>query len=327
MVDQYAAWRNALATNTPVPYEKGNPASGFYRVRARNKDRSIRFDAVAIWRDQDGVQCARTGPFPAPTHLDEIEELFVNCNSSPISDALYYQIADGGTWPDDVAPVEVADDLPPNERAEAELTAQREAMAAWFKEIGGKIADKTTADKAGNFADEFAKIEKKATADHKVEKEPFLEGGRIVDAKWKPIIERAKELKTWAKESTTPYLKAEKARIAAEEKARADAIAAAEREANRKRIEAQDAGLPPPPVVAPAQTFAPPPQTAKAGKVHLRSETVYVVEDPAAFLRWLSTQNNLPEDFLATLKTLGTRMMKAGLTPDGIVTRTEERAA
>ena len=134
-------------------------------------------------------------------------------------------------------------------------------------------------------------------------------------------------VKEWAKDSTTPYLKAEKARIAAEEKTRADAIAAAEREANRKRIEAQDAGLPPPPAVAPVQTFAPPPQTAKAGKVHLRSETVYMVEDPAAFIRWLSAQNNLPEDFLATLKTLGTRMMKAGLTPDGVVSKVEERAA
>ena len=65
MIDQYQKWREALATNSTVLYELGNPASGFYRVRARNKDRSIRHDAVAIWRDQDGIQCARTGPFSA----------------------------------------------------------------------------------------------------------------------------------------------------------------------------------------------------------------------------------------------------------------------
>jgi hypothetical protein len=61
--------------------------------------------------------------------------------------------------------------------------------------------------------------------------------------------------------------------------------------------------------------------------VHLRTETIYEVESPAEFLHWLAGQNNLPEDFLAALKTLGSRMAKAGIVPDGVVAKTVERAA
>ncbi len=316
--DPYRFWRAAIATGKPIETERGSPRAGYYRVN----DEAIAF----VSGELGDVYVWRSGTFPTPTQADAIDEMFGFAAPHPVKYEDFEFFTTSGRWPDQIAPVEVAADLSPHEKADAELTAQREAMAAWFKSIGGKITVKPDADKVGNFADEFAKIEKKATAEHKAEKEPFLEGGRIVDQKWKPIIERAKELKTWAKDSTTPYLKAEKARIDAEAKARADEIAKVAREAEEARRKAEATGAPPP-APAPAPVFAPPPEKAKASKVHLRSETVYEVTDPAAFLRWLSAQNSLPEDFLAMLKTLGTRMVKAGLAPDGVVTKIEERAA
>src|ERR1700677_112004 len=82
-VDQFEQWRIALATGKPVAYERGAPTAGYFKCRDRNADRSLRWDAVGIWRDGDTWYCQRTGR-RAPEHADEIEELFVNINSQPI---------------------------------------------------------------------------------------------------------------------------------------------------------------------------------------------------------------------------------------------------
>ena len=105
MTDQYHDWRNALATKGPVAFVAGKPCAGFYRVRDRNADRSIRWDAVAIWYDDNGARCKRTGPRLSPTHLDEIDALFASCNSAPIPYELYQHVAAGGAWPDAVEPI------------------------------------------------------------------------------------------------------------------------------------------------------------------------------------------------------------------------------
>lgn len=324
VVDQFEAWREALRTGKPVAYERGQPTAGYFKRRGRNDDRSVRFDAVAIWRDGAKWDCEVSAGY-APRTPDEIEEMFVGCNSSPITFELFESIMAGGAWPDEVAPVEIAADLPPHARADAELTAHREALAAWIKEIG-KVSTQEQADKAGNFAGLFDKIEKASDEARKAEKEPHLESGRAVDAKWQPVVKRAAELKAWAKKSTEAFLIAEKARIIADERAAVEARAKSDREAAEARRQAEATGAPPPAAPA-APEPPPPPQKAKAGKVHLRTEAIYEVVDRAAFLRWLASQNDLPDDFLAVLKTLGSRMVKSGANPEGVIVRTEERAA
>jgi hypothetical protein len=315
--DEWAYWRAAVGSRRGVETDPGNPRSGYYRL----KD-----EAIAFWREDGEVVCWRSGTkFPAPTEPDRIDELFGWCAPYPISFEDFTHFQQHGRWPDQLAPVEVADDLLPHERADAELTAQREAMAEWVKAIG-KIATQEHANKAGNFADAFAKIEKASDEARKAEKEPHLETGRAVDAKWQPIVKRASELKAWAKKSTEPFLLAERQRLIKQAADEANARIRAAREAEEAR-QAAEATEAPPPAVEPAPLPAAPPQKAKAGKVHLRTETTYEVENVAAFLRWLAAQNNLPEDFLASLKTLGTRMVKAGIAPDGVVVKSVERAA
>jgi len=329
MDDQFAHWREALDAGKPVEFVKGAPRAGYYRVRDRGQDRAIRWDAVAIWYDDDGLNCARTGR-PAPTHADEIEELFAQCNSSPISYDLYQSIANGGAWPDAVEPVAPsAPDLPPHQAIDAEMTALREQMAKWIAEIKA-VKTQEEADKAGNYAGEFAKLEKRAADAHKVEKAPHLEAGRLVDAAYKPVIERAGTLKAYAKKTAEAFLIAEKRRIDEENrkaKEEADRIA---REQERARIEAERAGAPPP--IAPEPPpFAPVPQKAKAGTsgraISIRTRTVHQITDVRALLAYVADMNDLPADFMATLQVMVNRMRAAGVTVPGVETKTVEEAA
>ena len=330
-IDQYAAWRHALKTNTPVPFEPGNPASGFYKVRDRNPDRSIRWDVVAVWRDDDGLQCSRTGPRPAPTHFDEIEALFAICNSTPITHELFQHIFGGGAWPDEVETpaVEAKPDAAPHEALEAELTALRDQASAWIEAIGA-VKTKDDADKAANYADAFAKLERRATELHKSEKAPHLEAGRAVDAAWKPLIDRAGECKAWSKKAAEAFLIAEKRRLAEEQRLRDVEAAKAAAEAERLRREAEAAGAPPPVVEAPA----PPPMAApkaKAGTsgraISVRSRTVHNITDRRAFLEYLAALNDHPRELLEVMQLLANRLRAAGVTVPGVETTTIEEVA
>jgi hypothetical protein len=327
--DQYHDWRTALATNSRVPFETGNPKAGFYRVRDRNTDRSIRWDAVAIWYDDDGIQCARTGPRSAPAGSDEIEALFAQCNADPISHEQYLHIADGGRWPDEIEPIAATTaDVSQHEAVDHELTALREQAKKWITAIGS-VKTKEDADKSANYADAFAKIEKRAGEMHKAEKAPHLEAGRTVDAVWKPIIERADECKTWAKKAAEAFLIAEKRRLDEEDRRRFEEAARIEKEAMRARVEAARIGAPPPVIEPPP--MAAPPAKAKAGTtgraISVRTRTVVEITDWRAFLTWLATQNDLPDDFRAAVEKHARRLIDAGMNPPGVATKTIEEVA
>ena len=314
--DEFQHWREAVAAGRGVETERGNPRSGYYR----NRD-----EAVAFWREGGELCCWRSGTFPAPTKPDAIDELFGWCARHPVAYETFAEFQSTGRWPDQLAPVEVAADLPPHERADAELTAHREAMAKWIAEIG-KIATQDQASKAGNFADAFAKLEKTSDEARKSEKEPHLEAGRAVDAKWQPIVKRAAELKAWAKKATEPFLIAEKARIAAEEAARREAAAKAARDAEEARRRAEAAGAPPPPVEpAPLPPLAP--AKAKAGKVHLRTVTKHEIVNMRSVLLFLADMNSHSADLTAAIQISVNRMRLAGVEVPGVETKNVEVAA
>lgn len=316
-IDEWSYWRAALAARRGVETERGNPRAGYYRL----KD-----EALAFWREDGQVICWRSGTkYPAPTKADAIDELFGWCAPHPISFEDFTHFQQHGRWPDQIEPVEVDASLPPHERADAELTAQREAMAAWIREIG-KVETQEHANKAGNFADAFAKLEAGATTAHKAEKAPHLEAGRLVDAAWKPVIARADELKRWAKKASEPFLLAERDRIRAEEKAAADARAKVEREATERRRQAEVSGAPPP-VEEPRPMPAPPPVKAKAGKVHLRSVTKHEIVDLRAVLSYLADFNDPPRELIDAVQLLVNRMRHAGVDVPGVQTKTFEVAA
>lgn len=317
--DEWKFWRDAVAAGRGVETERGNPRLGYYR----NRD-----EAVAFYRDEndgDKLVCWRSGNFPAPRHPDAIDELFGFCAPHPVNYEAFVEFQATGRWPDQIAPVEVDPNLPPHERMNAEIEAQRAAMTAWLEQAG-KIDTKDKADKLGNFAEEFAKIERRATTEHKAEKEPFLELGRVVDAAWKPVIARADELKKWGKKQTEAFLIAERDRIRKEEAAAAEVRARAAREAEEARRQAEAAGAPPP-AVEPPQMAAPPPAKAKAGKVHLRTITKHEIVSMREVLMFLANMNSHSGDLTAAIQVSVNRMRAAGVEVPGVETKQYEVAA
>lgn len=314
--DDWSHWRQALAAKRGVDTEVGNPRSGYYRV----KD-----EAWAFWRHNGELCCWRSGTeYPAPTKPDDIDQSFGWCAPHPISFEDFTHFQESGRWPDQISPVEVDANLSPHEKADAELTAQRAAMVKWVEEIKA-ISTQEQATKAGNFAAVFAKIETASEEARKAEKRPHDKAADAVQAKWAPVVKRAAELKTWAKKSTEPFLIAERARIAAEERAAADARAKAEREAAEARRQAEAAGAPPP-QTAPA-AFAPVPQKAKAGKVHLRSVTKHEIVSMRAVLEYLATLNDYSQDLKDVVQIAVNRMSNAGVKVPGVETKTVETAS
>lgn len=102
---------------------------------------------------------------------------------------------------------------------------------------GGEVATDEQDAAIDQILDDFRKAGKDAEKTRKDEKEPHLEAGRAVDAKWKPIIDKAERGAKACKDALTPYrtakqkAKDEAARKASEE---AEAIARAAQEALRE---------------------------------------------------------------------------------------------
>ena len=93
-----------------------------------------------------------------------------------------------------------------------------------------------TEDVAGRLNDVISEIRgltKKADADRVAIKKPFLDGGKRVDAEFKPVTTRGKELADKGKAAVTAYM-IEQQRIANEARRKAEAEAA-----ERERIAAQ----------------------------------------------------------------------------------------
>jgi len=216
--------------------------------------------------------------------------------------------------------------------APAQIMAERIAdvnqqVADWLKSIGGKITTDEQADRAANFAALLGELEKEAEALHKVEKAPWLEGGRTVDAAWKPLIDKAATSKGRVKrEYVTPYLVEKQRRLDAEAKAERERIAAERAKAEQ---EAAAAGVEPPVV----DNLPPPePERAKAGSrggraTALRTVKVAEITDLAAVAAFLCGLNPPPADFVAACKSAADKMMRNGITVPGAKLNDEQRAS
>lgn len=104
---------------------------------------------------------------------------------------------------------------------------------------GGEVGNDDQEAAIDDLMDQFRKAGADADKARKAEKEPFLEAGRQVDAKWKPISDKADRGKKACSEALTPYRTAkQRAKDEAARKAREEAEA---REAEaRKALQQSD---------------------------------------------------------------------------------------
>lgn len=99
---------------------------------------------------------------------------------------------------------------------------------------GGEVDSDDKEAAIDGLMDDFRKAAKDADKARADEKKPILEAGKAVDAKWKPITEKADRGVTACKEALTPY------RVA-KQRAKDEAARKAREEAAAKEMEAQEA--------------------------------------------------------------------------------------
>jgi hypothetical protein len=345
-VDQFSAWREALATGKPVAYERGAPTAGCYKRmrRVSATDRTKIYDVIGIWFEDGEWTCRGSGGFiPRDGDTDEIEGLFVSINSQPISFELYESIMAGGTWPEEVAKVEDPEpELAPHEAAAAYFKKHKAIADAWLaglKDADGKPRKPNTkeeSDLAANYADTFGKIETRAEKARAAEKAPHILAGNEVDAKWNPIKEAAKLAKVNAKALSEEFARAENARRkreADEENVRRqrefDAAEAArlarEAELRAKGVKVPEMAQAPAPE-PPKAVVAEPVRVGTVGRRQsLRTFTTYALDDSRATLEFLAKRNIKSAALLEAALADAKALHAIGTEVPGLKVGTEER--
>lgn len=235
IVDPWKWWQSALKDPSKIGSKEllvhdSDPQQGYFRVRY-GKDKP--YEPVAIWKEDGAWIAYRAG------REVKAEDIWTSCCRNPITHAAYEAAMAGKGWPDDdevvaaqVKPPEpgIGDNSGVVDEAET-LKDQIEAALAG-KTAYVKIEDDATAAKALSLRNRLNELSGQADKIRVKQKEPHLEAGKAVDAKWQPLVKSAKagadEIRSaiagWETEKyrrqQEEARKAEQARIAAEEAAR-----------------------------------------------------------------------------------------------------------
>lgn len=217
----YSYWRNALEGDFGAVHD-GDPQPGFYRKR----NKSGTDQACAIWvKDGEFVATLDGEPVNAP-------DIWSWVCQNPITHEEFNAFKDTGSWPDDAPAIgHNAETGDPHSDLLIEFAGEKEQAEEFLKT---PITTQEQADRAAVWSKRLSVISKKATDQHKVEKQPHLDAGRAVDDRWRDLKEEPKALSTRLKRHMDDFLR-EQANL--EEQRRKEA----EAEAERKRIEAEKA--------------------------------------------------------------------------------------
>lgn len=324
----FAALKSPAEIGKSLKASESDPMQGYFRTRFKGGQ----WLPVAIFYPEGSDQLVgyRNGK-----EVSDVNELWVWSLRNPISYEAYEKAMAGGGF-DDEPPAPIGDnsgDSDPFEALRIELEGEAEQIAEFLKR---EVKTQGEADKIGIWSKRLADISKRADGQRVVEKEPHLTASREVDAKWRPIIDDAKDWASKAKKHVEPFLIAQKraeearARAAAEEAARlrreAEAAAVAARAAPQvdKKAEAERAEL-----IRQAQEAekAAEVQNAPAGRtgarVALRTEKVGIVTDYAKAAAALVAMKH--PDMLAEIDRLAKAAAKKNFPFDGMEIREEEK--
>lgn len=298
----YAYWANALAGNFG-PVHDGDPQPGFYKRKA---DKNGNWNAIAIWQDGDTMLAVEAGK------TVDANDIWSWCCTKPITEEVYRRVEAGKGWPDAIETM-IGSNNPPADEAEADEVEN--ACKAALEAAKQPITNQTDADRLGNHRDRLAKLYKAKEGERVAEKEPHLEAGRQVDAKFKPILAKVEDAGKAVKAVLTKWLVAEQARINAENAAKARA----DEEARQAAIAANK----PPPEALPAQEVERPKAGTSGRASALRTFKSAIITDYAKALAAVAENPEVK----ALVQTLADRAARADVALAGCEIHSEQRAA
>lgn len=297
----YKYWMDALNGNFGAVHD-GHPQPGFYKRKA---DKNGNWNAVAIWMEGDNALAVEAGKSV------DASDIWTWVCQKPITEDVYRRVERGEGWPDAIESM-IGDNNPPAGEAAADEVenACKEAL-----EAAKSVTTQTEADKLGNHRDRLAKLWTTKDKERVAEKAPFLAAEREIDAKFKPILSKVEDAGKTVKAALTVWLKAEQARIDAENAAKAKA----EREAREAAIAANK----PPPEPAPVQEVARPKVGTSGRATALRTFKSAIITD---YAKALAAVADNPE-IKALVQTLADRAARADVALAGCEIHSEQRAA
>lgn len=319
----YVYWNNALA-GTLGPVHDGDPQCGFYRRRLF-KDGP--FVPVAIWR-QDGEFIAVVDGKEA-----DAADIWTWVCDKPITEAEYHKVMGGEGWSDEPRAATVPSNMPadPFEALKIEFEAEQEVAAEL---LAKPVTDQSHADQIAVLTKRLSGIKSKATSLHKVEKQPFLDGGRAVDDKFRDLKEEPDTLTKKLKRHLDAYLLKLQQEEQARQRAAREEADRIRREAEAKAAEAAKADDDTAAAEAErlqqeadAKAKEAEARNASAGrtgaKVSLRTFVYGQITDFDTLLMALKDRPEIQE----LVQTLANRAAKSGVELPGMTISTEQRAA
>lgn len=232
IVDRWAWWQGALKNPDAIgqgalAVHENEPQQGFFRVRIKGGD----WEPVAIWWDEE------TGQWLAYRNGKEVRDvprLWTWACRNPVTSEAYDRAMDGGGWADEPEKAPSighnSGEADPFDATKIELLGEIETAASMLAE---PVTTKDQADKLGIWITKIRDIGKRADDLRKVEKQPFLDGGRAVDQKWKELTDRSADEVAKLKSHLKPYID-EQSRLERERQRKAT------EEAERLRREAEE---------------------------------------------------------------------------------------
>lgn len=307
MSDEFQPWRDRLAgkrkdvdINTPEP--------GFYRMRA-GKDGP--WMPVAIWT-KDGQLVCRVG-----ATMRDPAEVWSWCK--PVEKDAAKAAFETGKWPGDIDIGHNSGDLTLAEQI-ADTAEQAEAF------LRQPISDDVRRDMGQNYRTKLTELGGRYDKEREAKIQPHLEAQRQINAEYKPVIDRAKDIAARLRVVVGKYMAEQEDKLRKEAEARAaaeNARIAAEHAAAAKAAEVSAANEPPP-----APTFVAPAEVkVQAGgqrgkKAGLKTQKVYSIDDYAATLAHVKDH----ADVVAAVQKVAFQQARAGATVPGVKV-TEERVA
>lgn len=313
----FAALKNPADIGKGLPVHEGDPHTGFFRTRFKGG----KWEPVAIWQEEGQWLAYRSGK---EVRADEI---WTFACRNPVTYDAYQAAMEGKGWPDDDAVVaaQVAPPAPGDNSQvvdEAETIKDQIASALAGMKAYEKITDDATAAKALSLRNRLNELSGQADKIRVKAKEPHLEAGKAVDAKWQPLVKSAKAGADTVRDAIGAW-ETEKLRRQREEERRQAEALRLQQEAARA---AEQAGIEPAEEVmtAPTPAAAPTPIKATYGKtatVQVKV-VVYEVKDWMALATYMIDH----PDLRAKLLELAQRAIDAGRTNvPGITTREEAK--